>query len=127
MHQANHDDHNKNCNNNTTAAKKQNYNNNHNNNNIDMSNCLSALRSTIYLCLTLLCLYICTFSSNSVVKKFLERPTTTKVYNHNASLDALIIWPSLSTKRKMTYNQQRHFLERFHGTPAPIGCFPIRY
>ena len=63
-------------------------NNNHNNNNIDMSNCFSALRSTIYLCLTLLCLYICTFSSsNSVVQKFLDRPTTTKVSNHNASLD----------------------------------------
>ena len=70
------------------SKKKQNYNNNHNNNNIDMSNCFSALRSTIYLCLTLLCLYICTFSSsNSVVQKFLDRPTTTKVSNHNASLD----------------------------------------
>ena len=74
-----------------------------------MSNCLSALRSTIYLCLTLLCLYICTFSSsNSVVQKFLDRPTTTKVSNHNASLDPEkytarfnhLALPFLSTKKE---------------------------
>ena len=91
MHQANHDNHNKNSNNNKSNNNNNNHNSNNdknNNNNIDMSNCLSALRLTIYLCLTLLCLYICTFSSsNSVVQKFLDRPTTTKVSNHNASLD----------------------------------------
>ena len=36
---------------------------------------MSALRSTIYLCLTLSCFYVCSF----IVEKYLNRPTTTKV------------------------------------------------
>ena len=40
-----------------------------------MTCCMSALRCTIYLGLTLFCLYVSSFS----VEKFVNRPTTTKV------------------------------------------------
>ena len=40
-----------------------------------MTGFMSALRCTIYLCLTLSCFYVCSIS----VKKFITRPTTTKV------------------------------------------------
>ena len=40
-----------------------------------MTGFMSALRCTIYLCLTISCFFVCSFS----VKKFLDRPTTTKV------------------------------------------------
>ena len=40
-----------------------------------MTGFMSALRSTIYLCLTLSCFYVCSF----LVEKYLKRPTTTKV------------------------------------------------
>ena len=40
-----------------------------------MTGCRPALRCIIYICLTSSCFYICSFS----VKKFLDRPTTTKV------------------------------------------------
>ena len=40
-----------------------------------MTGYISVVRSIIYLCLTLTCFYVCSFS----VEKFLNRPTTTKV------------------------------------------------